>query len=208
MQGDALLDTLLAGPEPRPFVGRLLLGRQPDDVLVEACRYRNVFDDQDDLGQAEAAQTCWASYMPNSSRSVFEISPIVARTRNASRIGTSRLPSPCAVSRTASRARFASSPFLSARTRAVRSSCRFSAAGSRRCSSIGSSSPSVKLLTPTITRSPDSTSCCQRNAACSISPCTKPCSTAVTAPPSSSMCWINPQAFASSSPERPEKERK
>ena len=46
----------------------------------------------------------------------------------------------------------------SARTRAVRSSCRRSASGSSRCSSIGSSSPSAKRLTPTITRSPASTS--------------------------------------------------
>lgn len=36
MQGDTLPRTLLSGPEPRPFLRRLVLQRQPDDILVEA----------------------------------------------------------------------------------------------------------------------------------------------------------------------------
>src|SRR6266571_8501402 len=114
MQGDTLRHALLAGPEPRPFVGRLVLECQPDDVLEETGRRKNVLDDQNELRETEAAQRC-ASYIPNSSRSAFEISPMVARERNASRIGTMRFPSPRAVSRTASIARSASSVFRSAR---------------------------------------------------------------------------------------------
>ena len=59
--------------------------------------------------------------------------------------------------------------------------------------------PRRSALTPTIGRSPDSTCCCQRYAAASISPWTKPCSTAATAPPSSSTRSISSQARASSS---------
>src|SRR3954467_3879549 len=141
MQGDALPLALLTGPEPRPFVGRLVLERETADVLLEARRRRDLLDDQDELRETDAAHDRCPSYMPNSSRRTFEISPMVTRARRASRIGTMRLPSPSAVSRTDSTARAASSAFRSARTCAVRSSCLCSAAGSKRYSSIGSSCP-------------------------------------------------------------------
>src|SRR5439155_18783896 len=41
----------------------------------------------------------WASYMPNSSRSTLQISPIVQRAASASRSGGSRFSGPCAASR-------------------------------------------------------------------------------------------------------------
>src|SRR5438552_8143023 len=162
VQCNALRGARSPGPEPRPLVVGLVLGLEADDVTVEARRRRHVVDDQDELREAPARHARCASYMPNSSRSALQIAPLVQLARRASRIGTSRLPSPRAVSRTAASARWASSTSRSARTRAVRSSCRRSAAGSRRYSSIASSSPSVKRLTPTITRSPASTSRCQR----------------------------------------------
>ena len=105
------------------------------------------------------------SYIPHSSRSVSQISPTVQRARSASRIGGSRFASPRAASRTAALAAAASSAFRSARTAAVRSSWRRSAAGSMRNSSIRSASSSWKRLTPTMTRSPDSTCCWNSNAA-------------------------------------------
>jgi hypothetical protein len=71
---------------------------------------------------AARRQARCASYVPNSSRSALQISPIVTRARSAWRIGTSKFPSPPAVSRTAASERSASSAFRSARTRAVRSS--------------------------------------------------------------------------------------
>ncbi len=77
--------------------------------------------------------------MPHSSRSTPQISPIVHRARSASRIGTSRLPSPTAPRLTSSRASAAVSWLRSARRRAVRSSCRRSISGSSRWSSIRSS---------------------------------------------------------------------
>src|SRR5262249_679983 len=198
VERESLLAIVRAGEEPGPFVAAAVLRLEADDVLVEVGRLQNVFYDQDDFGEAAAAHRC-ESYMPNSSRSALQISPTVQRARSASRIGTSRFPSPRAVSRTVASAASAASAFRSARTRAVRSSWRCSAAGSSRCSSIGSSSPSVKRFTPTITRSPLSTSCCQRKAACSISSCTKPRSIAATAPPSPSTRSISSHAFASSS---------
>src|SRR5262245_19290192 len=194
---EALLAVVGAGEEPRPLVAAMV-ELEADDVIVEVGRLRHVRHDQDDLREAASAHRC-ASYMPNSSRSALQISPTVQRARKASRMGTSRLASLRATSRTAASAASVSSAFRSARTRAVRSSWRRSAAGSSRCSSIGSSSPSAKRLTPTITRSPASTSRCQRKAASSISSCTKPCSIAATAPPSSSTRSISSHAFASSS---------
>src|SRR2546430_1551649 len=137
--------------------------------------------------------------MPNSLRSTLQISPTVQRARSASRIGGRRFAAARAVSRTCSSAASASSAFRSARTRAVRSSCRRSASGSRRCNSISSESASAYLLTPTITFSPASTCCVYANAACSISLWTKPCSTAATAPPSSSTRSISSRARCSSS---------
>src|SRR5439155_721714 len=71
--------------------------------------------------------------------------------------------------------------------------------GSSRCSSIGSGSCSSYLFTPTITRSPASTCCAYANAASSISRWTNPCSTAATAPPSSSTRSISSRARSSSS---------
>src|SRR5215831_19392222 len=117
----ALLAIVRAGVEPGPLVAAAMVELQADDVLVEVGHLRNVFDDQDDLGEAAAAHR-WASYMPNSSRSPLQISPTVQRWRSASRIGTSRLPSPRAVSRTAASAASASRAFRSERTREVRSS--------------------------------------------------------------------------------------
>ena len=117
--------------------------------------------------------------------------------RRASGRAGSRVPRPRRAR--AASADAASSALRSARSAAVRSSWRRSASGSIACSSIGCSDSATYSLTPTITRSPDSTSCCHRNAAVSISPCTKPCSTALTAPPSSSMRSISSHARASSS---------
>ena len=54
-------------------------------------------------------------------------------------------------------------------------------------------------FTPTMTRSRASTCCWNSNAARSISSCTKPDSTAATAPPASSTRSISSQARASSS---------
>ena len=92
-------------------------------------------------------------------------------------------PSPRAASRTSASAAAASSAFRSARTRAVRSSWRCSAGGVDPLQLDPLLASSAYLLTPTITRSPDSTSCWYANAASSISPCTQPRSTAATAPP-------------------------
>src|SRR5215211_3309632 len=65
---------------------------------------------------------CCASYVPNTSRSSLQISPIVTRAPSAPRIGGSRFPSPSATRRTAASACSASPAFRSARTFAVRSS--------------------------------------------------------------------------------------
>src|SRR6476661_5648890 len=83
MKCEALPLALLPGPEPGPVVGRFVLELEADDLLVETCRRRDVVDDQDKLGEAEAAHIRCASYMPNSSRRAFEISPMVARARGA-----------------------------------------------------------------------------------------------------------------------------
>src|SRR5829696_2441827 len=120
MQRDALWCTGVARPEPRPFVRGLVLQLQPDDVAVEARGLGHVLDDQDELREAPRAHArCCESYVPNSSLSALQISPTVARARSASRIGTSRFPSPRAVSRTAATACSVSSAFRFARTRAV-----------------------------------------------------------------------------------------
>ena len=68
-------------------------------------------------------------------RSSLQISPIVQRTRSASRMGTRRLPVPSAMLRTSASARLAASWSRSALTREVRSSCRRSISGSMRWSS-------------------------------------------------------------------------
>src|ERR671935_2197472 len=68
MQCDALRLPRVPGPEPRPFVGRLVLKLEPDDVAVEARCLRNVVDDQDELREPATAHARWASYSPNSSR--------------------------------------------------------------------------------------------------------------------------------------------
>ena len=68
-----------------------------------------------------------------------------------------------------------------------------------RWSSIGSASGSTNRFTPTITRLPSSTSALCRYAASSISRWTNPCSTASTAPPSSSTRSISAHACSSSS---------
>ena len=62
-----------------------------------------------------------------------------------------------------------------------------------------SDSSSVNRFTPTMTRSPDSTSVWWRNADASISACTNPCSIAATAPPRSSTLAISSRARCSSS---------
>src|SRR5207249_1474862 len=94
------------------------------------------------LGDEEDLQARWASYVPKTSRSPLQISPIVHPARNASRIGGSRFSVPSEARRTSARARAASSAFLSDRTVAVRSSWRRSESGSSRWSSIGSDSSS------------------------------------------------------------------
>ena len=74
-----------------------------------------------------------------------------------------------------------------------------SISGSSRWSSTRSGSSDVKRLTPTITRSPLSTSRCQAKADSSICSCTQPASIAATAPPSSSIRSMSSVACASSS---------
>ena len=110
---------------------------------------------------------------------------VLVRGRDASHLGD-RAPRP-----RSRRAR--------ARSACVRSRCARSIAGSRRWSSTCSGSSVVNRLTPTITRSPCSTSRCQRNADSSIWSCTQPASIAATAPPSSSTCSMSPLAIDSSS---------
>ena len=66
--------------------------------------------------------------------------------------------------------------------------------GRCRCSSIGSSPSSTNALTPTITRSPDSTCCCHAEGGAPRSrPASSPASIAATAPPSSSTRSISSQ---------------
>src|SRR5687767_14188719 len=129
-------------------------------VLAGSDDRRNVGVDerpQDDVDVLEPHGARCASYVPNWSRRALQISPTVQCAARASRIGWSRFPSPAATFRTRSRAASATAASRSARTRWVRSTCRFSDSGSRRWSSISSSSCSANRFTPTTTRSPDST---------------------------------------------------
>ena len=135
------------------------------------------------------------SYSPHSSRRTPQISPTVHRARkrlaHRQRAGS---PSPRAASRTRlERSRRRRGVPLGAHPRAFARP-----GGARRPDRSGAArsaprSGTAYTLTPTIARSPDSTCCCQRNAAASISPCTNPCSIAATAPPSSSTRSISSQ---------------
>ena len=96
----------------------------------------------------------WESYVPHSAaQHVADLADRAARSQRLAHGGQQVLVGlgdpPHLVERAA-----ASSAFRSARTRAVRSRCCCSIAGSSRWSSTGSPSSSANRLTPTITRSP------------------------------------------------------
>ena len=125
-----------------------------------------------------------ASYVPHSSRSAPHSSPTVARAASAVRSAGSRFAAVGASLRISATASSTAAESRPARSACRRSSCARSIAGSRRWSSTRSAASVVKRLTPTMTRSPSSTSRCQRNADSSICSWTQPASIAATAPPS------------------------
>ena len=167
--------------------------------VVPGCESPRVLDRRDrdpgDRGH-RLARRAGRRRCPRARRSAPQISPTVQRARSASRIGDEQVP--VAARRRAAPRRAPPRPpaaSRSARTRAVRSSWRRSASGSRRCSSTCSSSASAKRLTPTI----DALARLDVARASGRPPprsrsWTKPASIAATAPPSSSTRSISSRA--------------